>query len=219
MSLDSKGLVALLSGFLNEQSNLAAAQAQRLQNLVNSALNSNTSVTAAIANSSTNFKRVDPTSALYLQESGDELLIDPIKKKKVTRAKADPNKPKQAASAYLLFATDELKKVKLSNPELPQNELMRLVGANWKNISTDEKKYYEDAAKEKKIIYDVEMEKYKETQLNSHSVNTTNSQTVSVSVLDQKKTAIVPSKVIVPITEHDEDDYNDDYNDNDDENN
>jgi len=61
-------------------------------------------------------------------------------KKREKEKKKDPNEPKGAPSAYILFANDAREKVKLENPTAQFTDTGRLIGQKWKALSEDEKK-------------------------------------------------------------------------------
>ena len=62
--------------------------------------------------------------------------MDPAAAKKEAKAqkkaaKKDPNAPKRARSAYIIFTTDEGKKVREANPEMSAPEVLREIGRRW----------------------------------------------------------------------------------------
>ena len=81
------------------------------------------------------------------------------KKTKKIKKKKDPNAPKKAQNAYLLFCNDA--KPKLKEQGLEFGELNSTLGKNWKNISEEEKDKYTKLAKEDKVRFMDEMETYK----------------------------------------------------------
>ena len=70
------------------------------------------------------------------------------KKKKPARKKRDPNKPKAAKSAYLYFCTAKRLELKVSEPGLPQQELLSKMGVLWK-ATTDRTAWKEMATADK----------------------------------------------------------------------
>lgn len=50
---------------------------------------------------------------------------------KKTKAKKDPKAPKRARSAYIIFATEEGKKVREANPEMSASEVLKELGRRW----------------------------------------------------------------------------------------
>ena len=130
----------LLAGFLETQSSLIAGQALQLRQLSHELAKSDGAIS----------KDKDPVE------------VDDKKAKKEKKAKkvVDPNKPKQAQSAYLIFAKDQMAIIKTANPTLSQVDIMKLVGANWKNISDLEKERYDKLAEEKKKQFQEDMSQY-----------------------------------------------------------
>ena len=55
------------------------------------------------------------------------------------RRKKDPNEPKRALSAYLFFGQEKREEVKQANPEAKQPEIIRILGAMWRNLSDEDK--------------------------------------------------------------------------------
>jgi structure-specific recognition protein 1 len=71
------------------------------------------------------------------KKSGDD---SPTKKK----AKKDPNAPKKALSSYMIYMSQNRARVKEKNPEASFGDLARLVSKEFKALSPEEKKKYED---------------------------------------------------------------------------
>lgn len=92
----------------------------------------------------------------YVPPSGKD---DDKKKKR----KVDPNAPKGASSAYILFGSDARADIKEAHPEFSMIEVTKEIGARWKAISEADKAVYENMAKEDKKRYDMQMAQYKET--------------------------------------------------------
>jgi len=59
--------------------------------------------------------------------------------KKKFKLPVDPNKPKKAESAYVLFVKDKIASVKKANPNSKQNELFALVATQWGSLDTKTK--------------------------------------------------------------------------------
>ncbi|KAL7567414.1 hypothetical protein ACA910_021377 [Epithemia clementina (nom. ined.)] len=81
---------------------------------------------------------------------------EPQKKKN----KKDPNAPKRGKSSYFYFADAMRDKVKEDNPDASFSELGKLLGAEWKKLSSQEKAKYEKLADTDKQRYKKEMEGY-----------------------------------------------------------
>ena len=82
-------------------------------------------------------------------------------KKGGSRKKKDPNAPKKALSAYMIFAQANRDKVKKENPDASFGELGKLLGKLWGKASKSDKAKYEAKANKDKERYEKEMSKYK----------------------------------------------------------
>ncbi|CAN0081671.1 unnamed protein product [Discosporangium mesarthrocarpum] len=67
---------------------------------------------------------------------------------KKKRTKKDPNKPKGAMSAYLMFCQATRAEVKAADPELKMMEISKVLGGRWKGLGDAQKKPFEDMARE-----------------------------------------------------------------------
>jgi len=83
----------------------------------------------------------------------------PAKKKR--KAKKDPNAPKRALSAYMLFCKHHRPAVVKKNPKEPVTEIAKLLAKMWNKAGNDEKKPFEKDAEKAKAKYEQEMKKYK----------------------------------------------------------
>jgi len=80
------------------------------------------------------------------------------KKHKVAR---DPNKPKKALTAYLFYLAESKEETQRKYPQLSSADLMKQIAQDYKEIA--DKSTYEAKAKEAKIAYEAQMEKYQAT--------------------------------------------------------
>lgn len=110
--------------------------------------------------------------------SGKEFTIDDIKgmdtfmkSKKVKKVK-NPNAPKRALSAWIIFTNEQRHKFKSENPNSSTTELTTLMSQEWRNMTDEDKKKYEDLAEVDKQRYMKEKEEY---ESNSDSENSENS--------------------------------------------
>jgi len=76
------------------------------------------------------------------------------------KLKKDPNAPKRAKSAYIIFSTEEGKKVRQDNPEMSAPDVLREVGRRWDLLDHGARVAYEQKAEEDKERYAEEMESY-----------------------------------------------------------
>ncbi len=63
----------------------------------------------------------------------------PIPKK---RKKVDPNAPKRACSAFILFSQAERAVIKRDQPDTPSSVMLKLLGERWKAADADTKAKY-----------------------------------------------------------------------------
>mmetsp|Transcript_18583 Transcript_18583/g.24771 ORF Transcript_18583/g.24771 Transcript_18583/m.24771 type:complete len:576 (+) Transcript_18583:239-1966(+) len=87
-------------------------------------------------------------------ESDDE------KPQKGGKAKKDPNAPKKNMSAYMFFSNVKRKELKKSRPDLKFGDIARAISVEYKKLSPDELKEFEDMAKADKRRYAKDMEGY-----------------------------------------------------------
>jgi hypothetical protein len=70
------------------------------------------------------------------------LLMDTKIKWPKFKAKKDPTKPKQGLSAYIIYTSEIREQTKKDNPSLLMTDLSKVMGAKWKDLSTEEKAQY-----------------------------------------------------------------------------
>tara|TARA_B110000208_G_C11505856_1_gene335047 strand:+ start:54 stop:410 length:357 start_codon:yes stop_codon:yes gene_type:complete len=84
------------------------------------------------------------------------------KAKKTKRAKGkkkkDPNKPKRGKSAYIIFGSEQRSKPAFQS--MKQSEIMKAIGAAWKECSDADKIPFQKLADADKVRYQKEMESY-----------------------------------------------------------
>eukprot|EP01147_Barroeca_monosierra_P002940 gene2941-8177_t len=97
---------------------------------------------------------------LHEKKQFDEQHPDLENGKKKKGRKKDPNAPKGAKSAYIIFSTGMRNTLKKENPQMTQSELLSECGKLWKELSADEKREYEEAAAIDKTRYENEKMKY-----------------------------------------------------------
>ncbi|KAJ9706144.1 hypothetical protein PVL29_001617 [Vitis rotundifolia] len=81
-------------------------------------------------------------------------------KKKKEKANSDPNKPKKAASSFLLFSKEARKSFLQERPGINNSTLNALISVKWKELDEQERKIWNDKAKEAKEVYQKELEEY-----------------------------------------------------------
>jgi hypothetical protein len=81
-------------------------------------------------------------------------------KKKSTKKDKDPNAPKRARSAYIIFSGEEGKKIRKAHPEMSAPDVMREIGRRWGTLDASDKVRYEEDAAADKERYSEEMGSY-----------------------------------------------------------
>eukprot|EP00286_Rhodomonas_abbreviata_P021096 CAMPEP_0181305358 /NCGR_PEP_ID=MMETSP1101-20121128/9683_1 /TAXON_ID=46948 /ORGANISM="Rhodomonas abbreviata, Strain Caron Lab Isolate" /LENGTH=795 /DNA_ID=CAMNT_0023411261 /DNA_START=27 /DNA_END=2414 /DNA_ORIENTATION=+ len=83
------------------------------------------------------------------------------KGKEKKKAKKDPNAPKKGLSSYMIFCAATRDSIKEKNPDIAQKDILRELGAKWKELTAEEKKKWEDKAAVDKARYEKENAAYK----------------------------------------------------------
>lgn len=76
------------------------------------------------------------------------------------KKKRDPNAPKAASNAYMIFCKEYRPKLKEDHPELPFGKLGARLGEIWRTLTPEQKKPYESRASMDRERYRKEMELY-----------------------------------------------------------
>ncbi|CAO3668883.1 unnamed protein product [Rhizopus stolonifer] len=103
------------------------------------------------------------TKSVSSNEDGDSIKSDSTtpKRKYQRHAKPDRNAPIRPPSAYIMFSNDS--RMKLKDQKLSFAELAKIVGDQWKNMSSSEKQGYERRATMAKDEYSAALENYRQT--------------------------------------------------------
>lgn len=80
---------------------------------------------------------------------------------KKKKKKRDPNAPKRATSAFMLYSSAMRPIIKKDKPDTKFGEMGKLIGEKWREISSEEKEKYEAQVKNDKERYTREMAAYK----------------------------------------------------------
>ena len=91
------------------------------------------------------------------KSSGDGENRKPVKKKK----EKVPGQPKRSLSSYFIYVRDNRQKVIADNAGISVTEITKILGAQWKALSAEEKAPYEKLAAEDKLRYAREMDEFK----------------------------------------------------------
>ena len=89
--------------------------------------------------------------------------VEKVEKGKVAKGKSpkkDPNAPKGAKNAYIIFCADNRNQVKTDNPEMNAKEIISELARLWKEADEDVKAEYQEKATEDKKRYQEEMSDY-----------------------------------------------------------
>merc|ERR1712066_1150374 len=73
----------------------------------------------------------------------------------------DPNKPKNAPSSYLLYCNDVRARFQEENKGMKISQISKLIGAEWKTLSDEDKKQYVDKSAELRAEWNEKMVEYK----------------------------------------------------------
>src|ERR1700722_3373936 len=85
------------------------------------------------------------------------------------KKRKDPNAPKRASNAYMIFCKERRSQLKLDRPDLPFGQLGKRLGEMWRSMSAEEKKSYEDRASGDRDRYKGEMNQYQSTAMIKHA--------------------------------------------------
>jgi len=77
------------------------------------------------------------------------------------KAKKDPNQPKGAKSAYIIYSSEHRDRINKENPGLSFGDLQRIIGASYKNLGEDELAELQKKASQDKERHAREMKAYK----------------------------------------------------------
>jgi len=106
-------------------------------------------------------KKYDLERQEHEKESSEE---EEKKKPPLQRHHKDPNAPKRPFSAFMYYANDTRGHVKQENPDLKFGDLAKKVGENFKALSNEQRKVYEDISLQAKHKYEEELELYNKSQ-------------------------------------------------------
>lgn len=126
-------------------------------------------------------------------QSGTTLLHDSSTiPQKTPKKKKDPNAPKAASNAYMIFCKERRAELKLENPKLAFGKIGAKLGEIWRNLSSEEKRPYEERASSDRERYRKQMESYKSDHRNDshHSVSTPISTPMTPTTADDSNLAI-----------------------------
>ncbi|XP_075232360.1 high mobility group protein 20A-like [Lycorma delicatula] len=86
------------------------------------------------------------------------------KGKKRKKTPRDQSAPRQPLTGYVRFLNDHREKVRAENPNLPFQEITKLLALEWSQLPQNEKQQYLNAAEQDRERYLQEMNAYKQTE-------------------------------------------------------
>ncbi|XP_054823545.1 high mobility group B protein 6 [Prosopis cineraria] len=99
-------------------------------------------------------------TAMELLEQYMQFKQETEKESKKSRKEKDPLKPKHPVSAFILYTNDRRAAILADNKSIL--EVSKIVGDEWKNLTEDQKRPYEEIAKKNREKYIQDMEAYKQ---------------------------------------------------------
>ena len=99
-------------------------------------------------------------------DSDDERPKKKMKRKGSSGSK-DPNAPKRGMSAFMFFSNAMRSKIKADNPEMAFGDIAKEIGKQFKALSAEEKKEWEEKAATDKARYQAEMADYSAPEADS----------------------------------------------------
>lgn len=119
--------------------------------------------------SSKRSKRLTSEEKELLKEEKKKIRSERGKRKK----EVDPNKPKRPATAFFLYSTDELPKLreKLKGQGISHIDMMVKLGAMWTALPTEQKQKYLQRGEIDRVEYSRKMELYKNSKENEKSAS------------------------------------------------
>eukprot|EP00474_Spongospora_subterranea_P008415 CRZ08873.1 hypothetical protein [Spongospora subterranea] len=128
-------------------------------------------------NARENRANVSQNGGGLLHDSGAAPPKNPKKKK-------DPNAPKAASNAYMIFCKERRAELKSENPSLAFGKIGAKLGEIWRTLSSEEKRPYEERASSDRERYRKQMESYKS---DGTDVARTNDGEESITALSKKR--------------------------------
>jgi hypothetical protein len=102
-----------------------------------------------------------------LLEGGDTTKREKDPNAPKRRKKKDPNAPKGASTAFTLYCKATRNEMKVANPLSSSGDLIKLLSANFKTLTAEERADYDDKAAKDKARYHIEMAEYSSSKVAS----------------------------------------------------
>lgn len=106
-------------------------------------------------------KKAEQDKIRYQEEMKHYVPMEDPTGGKKKKQKKDPNAPKRNMSAYFLYSIDARPRVKETNPDASFGDIARMISAEFKALSPNERAKWDKKAADDKIRYQQEMEHYK----------------------------------------------------------
>merc|ERR1711881_771881 len=95
---------------------------------------------------------------------GKNYMANKKSKKKFKKKPKDKNAPKKPQTAYFVMCNEKREEIKKSLENPTMAAVSKRMGEMWKNLTTEERAYYDQKNKEQKERYEREFAEYKETE-------------------------------------------------------
>lgn len=100
-------------------------------------------------------------------ERASELTLKYLDEKTKLKAKKDKNRPKKPKTSYFFFMMEVRDSVAKSDPSLKIGDIGKAIGKMWKELTPEQKLKYEDLARDDKVRYTADIEKYNQALFHS----------------------------------------------------
>ncbi|KAF8351078.1 hypothetical protein F5887DRAFT_935823 [Amanita rubescens] len=123
-------------------------------------------------------------------EAGDDTEAPKRRKRKPK----DPNAPKRPASSYIFFQNEVRKKLKASNPNMSNSELLTMISKQWQEMSEEDKAVYHQFMADAKERYSQDKKAY--DNRTAEEVEAANAAAAAVSIKKVKKSTKVTAPTV-----------------------
>jgi structure-specific recognition protein 1 len=117
--------------------------------------------------------------------------------KKKSKKKKDPNAPKKNKTSYIYFTGSRRDEIKAKNPDISFADLNKQLGAEFKALSAEDKKPWEEMAAADKGRYDKEMADYSAPEDSGNDSDGSDGSGAKPKKKKAKKDLIAPEKATV----------------------
>jgi uncharacterized protein (DUF736 family) len=96
----------------------------------------------------------------YVGMETHEVVETKQRKRRKPRRKKDPNKPRGALTPYMCFSKSIRPAIMKEHPSAKVTEVAKIIGAKWRQLSTEDKEPYHDLARQDRARFKMEMANY-----------------------------------------------------------